>query len=216
MERLKRFKDHPEDTAFAALFAQFGRYLMIASSREDNPLPSNSQGIWGDGYDLPWKCDYKSNINYQMNYWPVNTASLSECMTPAVNMNLALIPSGRITAKEYFNAPGWTCAYTTNAWGWTAPGGSLPWGPFFSSGGWFCQMMFDHYAFSGDKAYLEKIYPAMKDNCRFFLSALVEGPDGKLSMNPSSSPENGFWDGDHGGGSVRVPAELGQESQASS
>ena len=199
VERLKRFKDHPEDTAFAALFAQFGRYLMIASSREDNPLPSNSQGIWGDGYDLPWKCDYKSNINYQMNYWPVNTANLSECMTPAVNMNLALIPSGRITAKEYFGADGWTCAYTTNAWGWTAPGGSLPWGPFFSAGGWFCQMMFDHYAFSGDKDYLAKVYPAMKDNCRFFLDALVEGPDGKLSMNPSSSPENGFRDGNNGG-----------------
>ena len=199
VERLKRFRDHPEDTAFAALFAQFGRYLMIASSREDNPLPSNSQGIWGDGYDLPWKCDYKSNINYQMNYWPVNTANLSECMTPAVNLNISLIPSGRITAKEYFNAPGWTCAYTTNAWGWTAPGGSLPWGPFFSAGGWFCQMMFDHYAFGGDKDYLAKIYPAMKDNCRFFLSALVEGPDGKLSMNPSSSPENGFRDGSNGG-----------------
>ena len=208
MERLKRFKDHPEDTAFAALFAQFGRYLMIASSREDNPLPSNSQGIWGDGYDLPWKCDYKSNINYQMNYWPVNTANLSECMTPAVNMNLALIPSGRITAKEYFGADGWTCAYTTNAWGWTAPGGSLPWGPFFSAGGWFCQMMFDHYAFNGDKAYLETIYPAMKDNCRFFLSALVEGPDGKLSMNPSTSPENSFRDGANGGGSVAWGGEM--------
>ena len=208
VERLKRFRDHPEDTAFAALFAQFGRYLMIASSREDNPLPSNSQGIWGDGYDLPWKCDYKSNINYQMNYWPVNTANLSECMTPAVNLNLSLIPSGRITAKEYFNAPGWTCAYTTNAWGWTAPGGSLPWGPFFSAGGWLCQMMFDHYAFNGDKAYLEKIYPAMKDNCRFFLSALVEGPDGKLSMNPSTSPENSFRDGANGGGSVAWGGEM--------
>jgi len=208
VERLNRFKDHPEDTAFAALFAQFGRYLMIASSREDNPLPSNSQGIWGDGYDLPWKCDYKSNINYQMNYWPVNTANLSECMTPAVNMNLALIPSGRITAKEYFNAPGWTCAYTTNAWGWTAPGGSLPWGPFFSAGGWFCQMMFDLYAFGGDEAYLKKIYPAMKDNCRFFLAALVEGPDGKLSMNPSTSPENSFRDGVNGGGSVAWGGEM--------
>jgi len=208
VDRLKRFKDHPEDTAFAALFAQFGRYLMIASSREDNPLPSNSQGIWGDGYDLPWKCDYKSNINYQMNYWPVNTANLSECMTPAVNMNLSLIPSGAITAKEYFGAPGWTCAYTTNAWGWTAPGGSLPWGPFFSAGGWFCQMMFDHYAFNGDKAYLAKIYPAMKDNCRFFLAALVEGPDGKLSMNPSTSPENSFRDGANGGGSAAWGGEM--------
>jgi len=208
VERLNRFKDHPEDTAFAALFAQFGRYLMIASSREDNPLPSNSQGIWGDGYDMPWKCDYKSNINYQMNYWPVNSANLSECMTPAVNMNLALIPSGRITAKEYFNAPGWTCAYTTNAWGWTAPGGGLPWGPFFSAGGWFCQMMFDHYAFNGDKAYLEKIYPAMKDNCRFFLAALAEGPDGRLSMKPSTSPENSFRDGANGGGSVAWGGEM--------
>ena len=208
VERLKRFKDHPEDTAFAALFAQFGRYLMIASSREDNPLPSNAQGIWGDGYDLPWKCDYKCNINYQMNYWPVNAANLSECMAPAVNLNLAIIPSGRITAKEYFGADGWTCAYTTNAWGWTAPGGGLPWGPFFSAGGWLCQMMFDHYAFGGDRAYLETVYPAMKDNCRFFLAALVEGPDGKLSMNPSTSPENTFRDGANGGGSVAWGGEL--------
>ena len=208
VERLKRFKDHPEDTAFAALFAQFGRYLMIASSREDNPLPSNSQGIWGDGYDLPWKCDYKSNINYQMNYWPVNSANLAECMTPAVKLNLSLIPSGRITAKEYFNAPGWTCAYTTNAWGWTAPGGGLPWGPFFSAGGWFCQMLFDHYAFNGDRAYLASVYPAMKDNCRFFLASLVEGPDGRLSMNPSTSPENTFRDGANGGGSVAWGGEM--------
>ena len=208
VERLNRFKDHPEDTAFAALFAQFGRYLMIASSREDNPLPSNSQGIWGDGYDLPWKCDYKSNINYQMNYWPVNSANLAECMTPAVNLNLSLIPSGRITAREYFNAPGWTCAYTTNAWGWTAPGGGLPWGPFFSAGGWFCQMLFDHYAFNGDRAYLASVYPAMKDNCRFFLAALVGGPDGRLSMNPSTSPENTFRDGANGGGSVAWGGEM--------
>lgn len=208
VERLNRFKDHPEDTAFAALFAQFGRYLMIASSREDNPLPSNSQGIWGDGYDLPWKCDYKSNINYQMNYWPVNSANLAECMTPAVNLNLSLVPSGSITAKEYFNAPGWTCAYTTNAWGWTAPGGGLPWGPFFSAGGWFCQMLFDHYAFNGDRAYLASVYPAMKDNCRFFLAALVVGPDGRLSMNPSTSPENTFRDGANGGGSVAWGGEM--------
>ncbi len=191
-DRLKRFRNHPEDGAFAALFAQFGRYLMISSSREDNPLPSNSQGVWGDGYDMPWKCDYKSNINYEMNYWAINSSNLSECFIPAMKLNLSLIPSGRITAKEYFNAPGWACAYTTNAWGWTAPGGSLPWGPFFSAGGWFCQMLFDHYAYSGDKDFLTEIYSAMKDCCRFFLSVLVEGPDGKLSMNPSSSPENGF------------------------
>ena len=127
-QRLGQYGDGKADPAFAVLFYQFGRYLLISSSRPDNPLPSNSQGLWGDGLDLPWKCDYKSNINFQMNYWPVETANLSACHLPMIRTVEDLVAPGQKTARAYYNAPGWFYAYTTNAWGWTAPGGGLPWG----------------------------------------------------------------------------------------
>jgi alpha-L-fucosidase 2 len=138
-ERLRKFTAGEDDPALVSLFYQFGRYLLISSSRPDNPLPSNSQGIWGDGLSLPWGCDYKSNINFEMNYWPVETANLSECHEPMLRAIQGLVAPGEKTAKAYFNAPGWVMAYTTNAWGWTAPGPGVPWGPFFCGGAWVCQ-----------------------------------------------------------------------------
>ncbi len=120
--RLQRYADGKADPSLAALYYQMGRYLLISSSRPDNPLPSNSQGIWGDGLDLPWKCDYKSNINYQMNYWPSETANLSELHMPAIRLDASLVKPGTKTARTYFDAPGWAVAYTANAWGWTTPG----------------------------------------------------------------------------------------------
>lgn len=191
-ERIKRFHDDPSDLGFVTLFCQFARYMAISCSRADNPLPANLQGMWGDGLDMPWNCDYHTNINFQMNYWPIDPTGLSELHEPATNLILGLMPSGAITAKAYYNAPGWTCCYTTNAWGWTAPGRRTPWGQFFCGGGWLCQMLFDHYAYTGDKAYLKRVWPALKENARFLQAALVEGPDGRLSMCPSLSPENEF------------------------
>ena len=119
-ERLKAFGDRKADAGFAALFYNFGRYLLISSSRPENPLPSNSQGIWGDGLDLPWKCDYKSNINYQMNYWPAEPSNLSELHLPMLRMTQNLVKSGTKTAQAYFGleTPGWVVGYTTNGWSW--------------------------------------------------------------------------------------------------
>ena len=94
------------------MFYQFGRYLLISSSRPDNPLPSNSQGIWGDGLNLPWGCDYKSNINFQMNYWPAETANLSECHLPMLRLIQGMVEPGKVAGKTYFDAPGWVMAYT--------------------------------------------------------------------------------------------------------
>jgi len=191
-QRLRDYADGKDDPSLAVLYYQMGRYLLISSSRENNPLPSNSQGIWGDGLDLPWKCDYKSNINYEMNYWPSETANLSELHMPAIRFDRSLVQPGQKTAQAYYNAPGWVVAYTTNAWGWTAPGAGLPWGPFFGGGGWIAQDIWEHYAFSRDREYLKTYYPVLRGSAEFYLSILVPDANGKLITSPSLSPENKF------------------------
>jgi alpha-L-fucosidase 2 len=190
--RLREYHDGKNDPSLAVLYYQMGRYLLISSSREDNPLPSNSQGIWGDGLDLPWKCDYKSNINYEMNYWSSETANLSELHLPAIRFDRSLMEPGRKTAQAYYNAPGWAVAYTANAWGWTSPGAGLPWGPFFEGGAWIAQDIWEHYAFSRDRRYLSDYYPALRGSAEFYLSILVPDANGKLITSPSLSPENRF------------------------
>ena len=192
-ERLRAYHARP-DPAFAALFYQFGRYLLISSSRPENPLPSNSQGIWGDGLDLPWKCDYKSNINYEMNYWAAEPSNLAEMHTPMLRMTQNLVAPGTRTARAYFgpDTPGWVVGYTTNGWSWTSPGERLTWGIWFGGGAWMCQHLWEHYAFGRDLDYLRSVYPTLKGAAEFWLANLVEGADGKLITSPSSSPENSF------------------------
>ncbi|MBB5060700.1 alpha-L-fucosidase 2 [Granulicella aggregans] len=190
--RIKNYADGSRDPSLAALYYQMGRYLLISSSRPDNPLPSNSQGIWGDGLDLPWKSDYKSNINYQMNYWPSETANLSELHLPAIRFDASLVKPGTKTAQAYYNAPGWVVAYTANAWGWTSPGDGMPWGPFFGGGGWIAQDIWEHYAFTRDRDFLRTYYSVLKGSAEFYLSILVADANGKLITSPSLSPENRF------------------------
>lgn len=193
-ERLKNYGDGRRDPAFAALFYQYGRYLLISSSRPDNPLPANSQGIWGDGLDLPWKCDYKSNINYQMNYWAAEMANLSEMHLPMLRMTMNLVAPGTKTAQAYFgpDTPGWVYGYTVNGWGWTSPGARLSWGIWFGGSGWACRHIWEHYAFTRDKGFLRAFYPTMKGAAEFWLATLITGEDGRLITSPSSSPENQF------------------------
>jgi alpha-L-fucosidase 2 len=191
-ERLRKFSAGENDPALVSLFYQFGRYLLISSSRPENPLPSNSQGIWGDGLSLPWGCDYKSNINFQMNYWPVETANLSECHKPMLRAIEGLVAPGEKTAKAYFNSPGWVMAYTTNAWGWTAPGPGVPWGPFFCGGAWVSQHLWEHYSFNRDRTYLKSVYPVIKGAAEACLTMLVPDEKGRLVTAPSTSPENSF------------------------
>jgi alpha-L-fucosidase 2 len=191
-ERLKQFGNGEKDAALAALFYQYGRYLMICSSRGDNPLPSNSQGIWGDGYELPWHCDYKANINYEMNYWCVEASNLSECHLPMLRLNAGLVKPGSKTAQNYFNAPGWVLAMQTNAWGWTSPGWVSSWGSFFGGSGWVSQNFWEHYAYTQDKEYLRSVYPILKSACEFYLAAMTKNTDGYWVMSPSTSPENKY------------------------
>ncbi len=192
-ERLKSYFKNP-DSSFAELFYQFGRYLMISSSRPDNLLPLNSQGIWGDGLDLPWKCDYKSNINYQMAYWAAEASNLGEMHKPMLRMTQNLVKPGTRTAQAYFgpDTPGWVVGYTTNGWSWTSPGARLTWGVWFGGSAWMCQHLWEHYAYGRDKDYLRSVYPTLKGASEFWMSQLIEGTDGMLITSPSSSPENEF------------------------
>ncbi len=190
--RLRDYGDGKADPSLAVLYYQMGRYLLISSSRPDNPLPSNSQGIWGDGLDLPWRSDYKSNINYEMNYWPSETANLSELHLPAIRLDASLVKPGARTAQAYYNAPGWALAFTTNAWGWTSPGAGMPHGAFFGGGGWIMQDLWEHFAFSRDREFLRTYYPVLKGSAEFYRSILVSDANGKLITAPSLSPENTF------------------------
>ncbi len=211
--RLQNYGSGIADPAFATLYYQFGRYLLLSSSRADNPLPANLQGIWTDGLDPPWNSDYHTNINLQMNYWPAETANLSECHLPMIRFTQSLVAPGRRTAQHYFGlsgavGSGWTLNYTTNAWGWTSPGAGSPYGVFFVGGAWNCQHLWEHYAFTGDAAYLAEIYPTLKEAAQFFLSTMITDTDGHLVTSPATSPENTF---NYGSGTSSIGQGTGIE-----
>ena len=193
-ERLKHYGDGKNDPAFAALFFQYGRYLLISCSRPDNPVPANLQGLWADTLNTPWNGDYTININFEMNYWPAEPAGLSEMHLPMLRHIQSLVEPGSKTAKAYFGpkTPGWVTGPKSNVWGWTSPGARLAWGVWFGSNGWLCRHLWEHYAFTQDKDYLREAYPTMKGAAEFWLANLIEGEDGKLITSPSSSPENNF------------------------
>ncbi|SFA40809.1 alpha-L-fucosidase 2 [Pedobacter suwonensis] len=209
-ERLKAYGNGLADPSFATLFYQYGRYLLISSSRPGNLLPSNSQGLWGDGLDLPWKCDYKSNINYEMNYWPAEQSNLSEMHLPMIRLTQALVKPGTKTAKTYYGpqTPGWFYGYTTNGWAWTSPGADLPWGVFIGGSGWACQHLWEHYAFTRDKNYLKTIYPTLKGAAEFYMATLIKDKNGFLVTSPSTSPENYFVTNDRKSGTVTEGATM--------
>jgi alpha-L-fucosidase 2 len=194
-ERLKSFNTGKPDPALAALFFQYGRYLLISCSRPENPAPANLQGLWAEGMITPWNGDYTININFEMNYWPAEPTGLSEMHLPMLRHIQSLAEPGAKTAKAYFGplTPGWISSAKSNPWGWTSPGACLAWGVWFGSSGWLCQHLWEHYSFTGDRDYLKAVYPVMKGASEFWLSQLVTGTDGKLITSPSSSPENSFW-----------------------
>lgn len=190
--RLARVKQGWEDPQLLALYFQYGRYLLISSSRPQS-LPANLQGIWADQIQTPWNGDYHTNINLQMNYWPAEVTNLAECHLPLLELIASLSEPGRRTAKHHYNARGWVVHSVTNPWGFTSPGEAPEWGLFPAAGGWLCQHLWEHYAFSRDVQYLQNAYPFMKESALFYLDFLVQHPSkGWLVTMPSSSPENKF------------------------
>jgi alpha-L-fucosidase 2 len=193
-ERIAHFAEG-NDPQLAALYFQFGRYLLISSSRPGSQ-PANLQGIWNDSMSPPWGGKYTININTEMNYWPVESCALGECVEPLAAMVMDLTQTGARTAKTMFNARGWVVHHNTDLWRAAAPIDGSFYGIWPLGGAWLCQNLWEHYLFSGDEKYLRRIYPAMKGAAEFFLDTLVEEPTHHwLVTCPSLSPENGHPEG---------------------
>jgi alpha-L-fucosidase 2 len=187
-----RLNEQAPDPSLAAPYFQFGRHLIVSSSRPDSQLPSNLQGIWADEYSTPWRGDFHTNINLQMNYWAADSANLSECHLPLMRFLEGMAKEGEKTAKAYFNAPGWVAYHTQNPWFETAPSYlAASAGP--TCGAWLVQHVWDHYQFTQDKTFLKKYYPLLRSASEFCTAVLVEDPRTKALVTvPSSSPENAF------------------------
>ena len=188
-ERLKA-SEPEKDPQLAALMFQFGRYLLIASSRP-GCQPANLQGIWNKDLWPAWGGKWTVNINTQMNYWPAEVCNLSECHQPLLEMVKRLGVSGRRTAKAHYGARGWVCHHNTDIWMATAPVDRPYYGMWQTGGAWLCTHLWEHYLFTGDKAFLAKAYPTLKSAAEFFVDVLVEHPTDKhLVTCPLMSPEH--------------------------
>ena len=192
-ERLQRAKSDglADDPALAALHFQYGRYLLIASSRPGTQA-ANLQGVWNDQIDPPWESKYTTNINVEMNYWPAEVANLSECHEPLFDLIDGCVATGRQTAKVHYNARGWVLHHNTDIWRGTAPINNID-GQWPTGSAWLCHHLWEHYLFTGDKEFLaHRAYPVMREACEFFLDYLVKDPKrGWLISTPSHSPEQG-------------------------
>ncbi len=191
-ERLAALRQGSQDPGLEALLFQYGRYLLLCSSRPGN-LPANLQGIWNNHLLAPWSADYHLNINAQMNYWPVEVANLSECHDPFFRLIEGLVPAARKTAAN-LGAGGMAAGLATDVWLFTAPYGQPGWGMWVMGFAWSTQHFMEHYRFSGDRGFLrDRAFPLLRGASEFFLDWLVPHPKtGLLVSGPSTSPENSF------------------------
>ena len=192
-ERLERVKKGETDLDLEALYFQFGRYLLIASSRPGG-LPANLQGLWNDSMFPPWDSDYHLNINLQMNYWPAEVTNLAELHQPLFDYLESLREPGRKTARVHYGANGFVAHHISDIWGFTTPGDRPRSGLWPTGAAWLTQHLWEHYLFNPDRAFLARVYPVMKEAAEFFLDYLVEDPraPGRLVSGPSVSPENRY------------------------
>lgn len=190
-ERLAAVKRGEDDPQLAAMYFQYGRYLLMGSSRPGD-LPANLQGVWCQHMDAPWNSDYHTNINLQMNYWIAEAGNLSECHAPLFDYMDSLVPSGRHTAQAHYGCDGWVVHHLSDLFGFTTPADG-EWGIWPMGAAWLCEHPYEHYLFTADKDFLAKQgYPLMKGAAEFVLGFLVEDPKGRLVTSPSHSPENSF------------------------
>jgi len=192
IDRLARYQRGESDPDLAALYFNFGRYLLISSSRPGQ-LPANLQGLWAEEYQTPWNGDYHLDINVQMNYWLAETTNLSDLHMPLIEYVKELVPEGTKTAKAYYNSDGWVAHVISNPWKFTAPGEQASWGSTISGAGWLCEHLYQHYSYKPDEKYLRSVYPVLKGASRFYADILIEDPKTKwLVTAPSNSPENAY------------------------
>lgn len=212
-ERITRANAGEDDPSLAALYFQFGRYLLICSTRE-GLMPSNLQGIWsrGDKIQTPWNGDFHLNINFQMNHWGAEVANLAELHRPLIEWTKQQVESGTRTAQHFYGARGWTTHTLGNVWQFTALSENPLWGISNTCGAWLCEHLYHHYLYSLDEEYLREVYPVMRGAALFFTDVLVEDPrSGYLVTAPTTSPENGFRMED--GSVVRICAGSTMDNQ---
>lgn len=196
-ERLKAIAAGKADPGFDALFFQYGRYMLISSSRKTSmPLCANLQGIWNDNRacNMPWTCDYHLDENIQQNYWSANRANLAECNGPLFDYLGLLAEHGRDTAMKMYGSRGWVAHTVCNAWGYTAPGWGVSWGMNVTGGAWLATHLWSHYKYTADREYLRNTaYPILREAALFFSDYMAKDPaTGHLMTGPSISPENGY------------------------
>lgn len=189
-ERLARVRDGANDAGLLALYFDYGRYLLIASSRPDS-LPANLQGIWNQDFSPAWGSKFTININTQMNYWPAETCNLAECHTPLFDLLERMVEPGSRTARVMYGCRGFVAHHNTDIWADTCPTDRNLGASYWLMGGaWLSLHLWEHFAFSGDRNFLDRAWPILRDSVRFFLDYLVPDAKGRLIVFPSSSPEN--------------------------
>jgi alpha-L-fucosidase 2 len=209
--RLKNFPT-TQDPALLALYFQYGRYLLIASSRPGTQ-PANLQGIWNDLVRPPWSSNWTANINIQMNYWPAFTANLAELNGPLFDLTQDMTVTGARTASVNYGARGWCSHHNIDLWRQASPvglgKGQPTWANFAMSGPWLCQHLYEHFQFTGDVDYLRKrVYPILRSSAQFCLDWLIPAGDGTLTTCPSVSTENDFYTPDHKKAAVSAGCTL--------
>jgi alpha-L-fucosidase 2 len=197
-KRRRSFKaSEYEDPGLFALFFQYGRYLTIAGTRADSPLPLHLQGLWNDGEAnaMNWSCDYHLDINTQMNYYPIETVNLADLQPPLMKYCAYLAESGKRTARQSYGSPGWVAHIFSNVWGFADPGWETSWGLNVTGGLWMATQMIEHYEYTLDRNFLAtEAYPVLKESAVFFLDYMAVDPrTGYLLTGPSPSPENSFY-----------------------
>lgn len=194
--RWQRSKEGKTDVGLDALFFQYGRYLLISSSRENGPLPANLQGVWNDNLacNMGWTCDYHLDINTEQNYWLANVGNLHELNDPFFRYIEDLSVHGEKTAKKAYGSPGWVAHTVANVWGYTAPGEGVNWGLFPTASAWVATHLWAHYEYTLDKGFLKRQgYPLLKKTAEFYLDYMTEDPrNGYLVTGPAISPENTY------------------------
>ncbi|MDN5202247.1 glycoside hydrolase family 95 protein [Fulvivirgaceae bacterium BMA10] len=190
-KRILAYKESGNDPQLERLFFQYGRYLMLGSSRRGS-MPANLQGKWNHSTNPPWASDYHFNINVQMIYWPAEVTNMSECHEPLLQYIETLQKPGEVTARNFFNTRGWIVNTMNNAFGFTATGWEFPWGFFPGGAAWLSQHMWEHYEFTQDEQFLkEHGFPVMRNAALFWLDYLFKDADGTWVSAPSYSPEHG-------------------------
>jgi len=191
-KRLEAIKNGTSDKSFSILLFQYGRYLLMGSSRKPGILPANLQGVWNQDFEAAWNSDFHTNINIQMNYWPAEVCNLSETVLPFSDLINALRVPGRVTARKTYHSTGWTMNHLTDVYGRTAITDGVGWGTYPMAASWLVLHQWEHYLFTKDLNYLREVYPTIKEAADFVLDFIIRDKNGQWVTAPSNSPENRY------------------------